>query len=337
MKLHPLHKFLIGVIILVSISVLLNTNNVEGRTVILPLWDTTNSIDIFNTNTGNVGIGIVNPLDKLHVKGNIIIDGGVLSPVGGQNLQLILKPPHSIVLSDNVGTSLLQVNADGNVGIGTATPVEKLTVDGNIRMRSQYQGSFIDMTTTTANIGARMFYLPLTPSFGFKLPGIPFVVDHDNGNVVSLLITPTGNVGIGFAGNYNPAQKLEVDGTILGALPLTDAAITHGSGNMRYGLMAGAVPSTGSVMMRYRETQGGTLQDPATWSSWTDFGTPDPNTNIEDVSVDITTDDTNYLFGIVTARMTDGKVYVRYRETQGGVFFDPLLWTSWTDFGNPGI
>lgn len=95
--------------------------------------------------SGNVGIGITGPAEKLVVNGNIgIVDGGslhFLSSNGsqwantkvlnrnwdGQDFIELLVPGHG------ANNAKLRMNANGNVGIGTSIPNAKLTVNGNIR------------------------------------------------------------------------------------------------------------------------------------------------------------------------------------------------------------
>jgi hypothetical protein len=81
------------------------------------------------------------------------------------------------------GSALLTILNSGNVGIGTITPGEKLSVAGNIRLTSAGK-----LSTTTGN---------LTLS--------------TEAATTDLILSPTRNVGIG---NTNPTFKLDVSGDI---------------------------------------------------------------------------------------------------------------------------
>jgi hypothetical protein len=102
-------------------------------------WDFT-----FNTLNGNVGIGILEPVHKLAVDGNIgIYSGGTtrgLISSSGSNL-LFNASLGSFVNSIPPGNLILQSGSfsfpAGNVGIGTNSPDEKLDVSGNIKLSGE--------------------------------------------------------------------------------------------------------------------------------------------------------------------------------------------------------
>ena len=148
-------------------------------------WDILNN-NIFNNNSGNVGIGLDTPLSKLHVVGGILstenanqlngINFGAASG-GGQLLYMgtssddyngfqVSDNENSITGRDLVTGSLLRLLANdgsgnfeervtflnnGNVGIGTATPTSLLTVeDGDIEITNKNNGLIVYSQDGTA-------------------------------------------------------------------------------------------------------------------------------------------------------------------------------------------
>ncbi|MEM9338111.1 MAG: hypothetical protein AAGA66_05240 [Bacteroidota bacterium] len=79
---------------------------------------------------GNVGIGVTTPSEKLTVDGNIRLTDdkdlfGLDLLQGFNDLRFQASPTSQIDL---------YLRPDGNVGVGTTNPIEKLTVNGNIRV-----------------------------------------------------------------------------------------------------------------------------------------------------------------------------------------------------------
>jgi hypothetical protein len=150
--------------------------------------------------TGNVGIGTTNPLVKLHVNGNARVDGplavsGALTASGGLavsgaltvgGVSVLTQPiADSLYVSKNATQLLLtgpnfNVTASGNVGIGTATPTQKLDVNGtivssatvypNFQFNSARRITFGEADPQTADTGnVVQFGSGLTPSRNMTL------------------------------------------------------------------------------------------------------------------------------------------------------------------------
>ena len=114
------------------------------------LYDRGNSAWRFNvTNSGNVGIGITNPLDKLQVQGNVAVPSGVIyngaasnsAGLGLNNAYFDASGYYGIRFFSSLATvgsqtERMRITNTGNVGIGTTSPSEKLEVNGNVKANS---------------------------------------------------------------------------------------------------------------------------------------------------------------------------------------------------------
>jgi hypothetical protein len=90
---------------------------------------------VYVFNDGNVGIGTISPTQKLQVIGNIMTSGFIMT--GGAGAGKVLTSdasgnanwtdPAWVIENDNIH------RLNGNVGIGTANPSQKLEVNGNLR------------------------------------------------------------------------------------------------------------------------------------------------------------------------------------------------------------
>jgi len=142
---------------------------------------------------GQVGIGVSLPAEKLTVSGNISASGNVLFYSStGRNLDLIHTPANdgtnpvlrigectpgdtalsgfsgafvsydeftnvfgiSSVFAPAMGAPAMSIDRNGNVGMGTTTPNEKLTVFGNISASG---------TITAGNVANTSYYLAIGP------------------------------------------------------------------------------------------------------------------------------------------------------------------------------
>ncbi len=165
------------------------------------------------TNSGSVGIGTTTPDQKLAVVGGLVVAGNGTIGVQGAHLQwnrsngggetLLLNQrgggPGSIVFGatnavasgSNTVVEWGRFDGNGNLGIGTSTPAQKLDVNGN--------------TTVSGNS-----YVSGNVGIGTTTPTQKLDV---NGNT-----TVSGNVGIGTSTAAASAQ-LDVSSTTKGLLP----------------------------------------------------------------------------------------------------------------------
>jgi hypothetical protein len=191
------------------------------------------------TSAGNVGIGTDTPTEKLDVAGNIKAsqlyinnpsgDSGI--EVGGAgNVYIDLKKPNSDdrdlrittdgtdgivdsaggLLISTANNERMRITSAGNVGIGTATPSSKLEVVG--------AGSVTTTTIySTDGSASRLFLGNANRTWSLTNCGTQFYpngalyIGDESAGEVRLLITNTGNVGIGTG---TPSSKLHVAGDL---------------------------------------------------------------------------------------------------------------------------
>jgi len=146
---------------------------------------------------GNVGIGTISPTNKLSVAGgNIEIHNGGATWLGsdatGGFARTFNGNSFRFISSANSETMRIN-NATGNVGIGTTSPIAKLTINStsgdNAGGLSLYDGS------------GTAFYM-------YQFADNKFVLEAGNG-LKNLVLDNAGNVGIGTA---SPTQLLDVAG-----------------------------------------------------------------------------------------------------------------------------
>ena len=91
------------------------------------------------SNSGNVGVGTTSPSSKLHiVDGNNYVKIGDVNGSSTSVIELTDVSPVQIegfeadLRFTTSGTERVRITSGGNLGIGTASPAEKLSVNGNI-------------------------------------------------------------------------------------------------------------------------------------------------------------------------------------------------------------
>ncbi|WP_456462725.1 hypothetical protein [Reichenbachiella sp.] len=119
-------------------SMLLDGNEIDATAGTLYLQNNSaHNIEALNQG-GNLGLNITAPQERLHLYGNLRIDDGAIMSHG----PLEFKPDvdasddDEIVFYNNIEEETMRIHTDGNVGIGTAAPTQKLEVVGTIKATS---------------------------------------------------------------------------------------------------------------------------------------------------------------------------------------------------------
>jgi len=215
------------------------------------------------TIAGKLGVGIVNPLTRLHINGPIRGDGpagsltvnttyGNVTMGATSSTQATISTDRSYFLFDkalylstgefnttatkwqlktNASTKLTILSSNGNVGIGTTNPSQKLTVIGNMALypsgttpNGSYNGSLMITKPTSSNQFINLVKGTTAWSIGVK--GNNYAIGPGNTTdgsfTPSFVITPGGYIGIG---TTSPDKSLTVNGTIHAKEVLVDYAI----------------------------------------------------------------------------------------------------------------
>jgi hypothetical protein len=130
---------------------------------------TTNGTNIYNTNTGNVGIGTSTPAQALHILGDDYHSAFRVQGTGtgyGPKVQIWSFAPngknftlHSgqsfdfggaitgkfAISDDSVGAPRLVIDGNGNVGVGITSPQGKLHVSGDIIVDGNLAAKYQDL------------------------------------------------------------------------------------------------------------------------------------------------------------------------------------------------
>jgi hypothetical protein len=214
-------------------------------------WQT-NGNHIYNTNTGNVGIGTQNPSEKLHVQGgDVLVESGsgaelnLLNLTTGVQWQVVSGINGGIELGNvtdgltntlaplfiwqdgrvrvgttNAGTAQFAVMG-GSLGVGTVNPAKKLHVMGDAQIESS-GGAELNLLNTTS---ASQWQVVSGFNAGFE---VGYVTGGLTDSAAPLFVATTGNVGLG---TVNPSEKLTVEGNLkVNGSIVSDGDICIGSG-----------------------------------------------------------------------------------------------------------
>lgn len=205
-----------------------------------------NSNNIYNLNSGNIGIGVTTPTAKLHIKNQALNSTGIRleSYTGNTPLFTVLQGGSgngNMSLFDSAGVENFKIATSltanswincANVGIGTSNPTSKLEVNGSIKnygeITSVSQNSFRTVFgaygSFIRNDGSDTYFMLTNPNdqYGTYSNPRPFRINHSNAFVEiatgAIHANDGGNVGIGTALPAASA-KLDISSTTQGFLP----------------------------------------------------------------------------------------------------------------------
>ena len=186
---------------------------------VLGVW-TNNNVKIYTNSSermridssGNVGIGTATPGAKLEIN-----DASSPKIRFGRDSSYYWDIGHTssdFQIQSQTGGTIMHLNYDGNVGIGTTGPSEKLEVVGNIQVSGTYP--IIKFSDYNNN-----------PDFSLIGANGKFIVYDATNNLDRFLIDSSGNVGIGTS---SPSASLSIDKTNVNqhrALDLENDSITY--------------------------------------------------------------------------------------------------------------
>ena len=130
---------------------------------------------ILQSGGGNVGIGTLNPMARLEVaSGTVKFSENWFPFSDGSNYHRAINH----IFADNAGVEKMRITSSGNIGIGTANPIEKLQVNGDIwvnnRLSFQDNARLIVTTTDIPSLASPSFSMP---QYGIAAPGTTGAAD----------------------------------------------------------------------------------------------------------------------------------------------------------------
>ncbi len=165
---------------------------------------------VVNKDTGNVGIGTTTPSAKLDVAGDILLSATNPTIAFNSGGSSISQPAANTLTLNTNGLERARIDSNGNVGIGTTTPIHKLSVTGTDCLITDCALAIRLATKNTINDNSHGTTL-WKSDIGFGInnkDNTPMVLATNN--TEKLRITADGNVGIG---TTLPSTTLDVNGT----------------------------------------------------------------------------------------------------------------------------
>lgn len=198
----------------VTIAVNSNNNAVHitqggGGNALLVSDEDGDSSPFVITSAGDVGIGTQLPTTKLHVAGNVAINGNIsILKSDGTVKASITSPEENSIAFSTALTERIRIDASGNVGIGTTNTSAKLGVVANSGGSSLTLTDNVNSTLTVKHESP--LNLLTYQGYGTTTQRWTSLANDSATPVEHMRITSTGNVGIG---TKTPQVKLSITGT----------------------------------------------------------------------------------------------------------------------------
>jgi VCBS repeat-containing protein len=265
------------------------TNGISGSTGAnaLQVSDGAGNNTSLALSTNRVGIGNTSPSAELDVSGDVIADEYALDQTGASSSAVAIHAPATNELAIRTNTAeRVRIDSSGNVGIGTTSPTQKLTL-AETSNGDDVLLHFQARNTSATDLNSYIIYDPdadfLALSANQVLTGIGIDV---NGKVGIGTNSPSAQVEIHTTGNSaddglivkskNGGQRtirMWVDGAnnkahIGGADGTQDLIINYAGGNVGIGTTSPSAPlevssTTGGVIMpRMTTTQMNAISSP---------------------------------------------------------------------------
>ncbi|MBI4546405.1 MAG: tail fiber domain-containing protein [Ignavibacteriae bacterium] len=211
---------------------------------------------------GNVGLGTANPLTRLHIaNASDPYSGLFLEATEGDRAAMYYWPPWGGLIFDSYRPSdgrrlpfLLQP-IGGNVGIGTTSPTELLTLNGNnkkILMNSSTLNPATRLSIVFSEAGTTPYVMSLSYDGSLSGDDNKLNIRDETNSVDRVTFTRGGNVGIG---TTSPVYRLTVNQTTAS----TYAAHIYTSGlaaGTSYGLTVSGGTNASDVSFTARNQAG---------------------------------------------------------------------------------
>jgi hypothetical protein len=204
----------------------------SGTANYLAKWSGTSAItnsQIFDNGT-NVGIGTALPTSKLHVIGNelrfstssnVLFYGTITHDAGTTGANIYNSVDSGGHIFQTNSTERIRISLDGNVGIGTSTPISGGALGKWITLNgSSYSGGLVFSINSTANT---YLYQDVDSMFAIQAAaskGIKFLTN----NLERVKISSAGNLGIGTTSpdtSYNAGSWFNNGGLVVGDITST--------------------------------------------------------------------------------------------------------------------
>jgi hypothetical protein len=224
-----------------------------------------NNNQLFLQTNGNIGIGTNTPIYSLDVSGRTIIRNSLymnrtdISDVSGIYFSSgsYIKEGSSFDISSNrsirFNNNQLFLQNNGNIGIGTNTPIYRLDVSGRTIIRDSLYMNATDISDVSGIYFRDGTYIGHGNSFDIRSPE---VIKFNNNKLV---IDTNGNIGVG---KTNPSYNLDVSGSfnVGNSLILADTStntVQINSNNIKFGASSGSTnQGSYSIAIGYQAAQG---------------------------------------------------------------------------------